>query len=119
MEEYQRLEQELRNSIIQNKDIKGQIIQNQAGFKEVKHACEEADEQILLLQVKHDDLLEEFRKNLTNESDVDNTKTFGNCQVSSINNKNFMNGSSYGKLNDKDSIEQASLSLDPYFNVSL
>ena len=121
-EEYRRLEQDLRSSIKHNKDMKCKIVENQKSFREVKRACDEADDQILMLQVKHDDLLEEFRKNLINEGDVDNTKTLSNCiasQSSIINNKYFMPGSSISKINGKESIETLSSSLDPYFNVSL
>ena len=102
--------------------MKCKIVENQKSFREVKRACDEADDQILMLQVKHDDLLEEFRKNLINEGDVDNTKTLSNCiasQSSIINNKYFMPGSSISKINGKDGIETLSSSLDPYFNVSL
>jgi hypothetical protein len=69
VEEYRKFEQELRMKIKENKQFKTSVLANQKGFKAIKRACDEADDSILELQVKHDDLLEEFRKNLTLDSD--------------------------------------------------
>lgn len=67
VEEYRKLELLFRTNIKENKSIKSKVLGTQKENKELRHACEEADEQIFSLQVKHDDLLEDFRKNLTME----------------------------------------------------
>jgi hypothetical protein len=69
VEEYRNFEQELRMKIKENKEFKTTVLENQKGFKVIKRACDQADDSILELQLKHDDLLEEFRKNLTLDSD--------------------------------------------------
>ena len=69
VDEYRKFEQELRMKIKENREFKPKVLVHQKEFRDVKRACDEADEQILDLQVMHDDLLEDFTKNLTGETD--------------------------------------------------
>lgn len=79
--------------IKENREFKFKVLGNQKEFKEIKHACDQADDVILELQVKHDDLLEEFRKNLTLDSDNSfvskqnynlNSNVFGKAEPESV-----------------------------------